>query len=221
VKPELEKTIKAKVGSSENWSLCADDEDPDRQTLMFDYPSSFAPDAAGYIRRVVKIEMGARSDHWPSETKTITPYVAEEFPQGFREPSAEVKVLSAERTFWEKATILHAEFYRPAEKPMPDRFSRHYYDFHALIRKGIGTSAIAQLNLLMQVAQHKDLFFKTAWTCYLKAAKGSLRLAPPEHRLISLRADYARMKQMFFGEPPGFDQIIELLKGWESDFNQR
>ena len=26
---------------------------------MFDYPSSFAPDTAGYIRRVVKIEMGA------------------------------------------------------------------------------------------------------------------------------------------------------------------
>ena len=81
--------------------------------------------------------MGARADHWPSETKTITPYVAEQFPQGFNDPSCEVKVLSAERTFWEKATILHAEFHRPAEKPMPERFSRHYCDFYELIRKGV------------------------------------------------------------------------------------
>lgn len=221
LQPALEKAIKAKVGTSEKWSLRADDEDPDRQTLMFDYPSSFPPDAAGYIRRVVKIEMGARADHWPSETKTITPYVAEEFPQGFREPSAIVKVLSAERTFWEKATILHAEFHRPADKPMPDRFSRHYCDFHELIRKGIGANASAKLDLLARVSQHKSLFFKTSWARYAEAAKGTLRIAPPEHRLKSLRDDYARMQQMFFGEPPGFDKIVALLKQWESDFNQK
>src|ERR1019366_9129792 len=58
------------------------------------------------IRRMVKIEMGARADHWPCETKPVTPYVAEQFPQEFREPDCAVKVLSAERTFWEKATIL-------------------------------------------------------------------------------------------------------------------
>lgn len=221
LQPALEKAIKAKVGTREKWSLREDDEDPDKQTLMFDYPSSFAPDTAGYIRRVVKIEMGARADHWPSETKTITPYVAEEFPQGFREPSAEVKVLSAERTFWEKATILHAEFHRPAEKPMPDRFSRHYCDFHELIRKGVATAAIAKPELLARVAQHKNLFFKTSWARYGEAAKGTLRIVPPEHRLKALRDDYTRMQQMFFGTPPEFDKIIALLNQWESDFNQQ
>mgnify|MGYP000900418241 CR=1 FL=1 len=97
LQPALNQAIKEKVRTNEKWSLRADDEDPDKQTLMFDYPSSFTPDAAGYIRRVVKIEMGARADHWPSESKTITPYIAEEFPQGFRETSAKVKVLSADR----------------------------------------------------------------------------------------------------------------------------
>ena len=29
----------------------------------------------GYIRRAVKIELGARADHWPCETKPVTPYV--------------------------------------------------------------------------------------------------------------------------------------------------
>jgi hypothetical protein len=221
LQPALENAIRSRVRAGETWSLRADDEDPDQQTLLFEYPSSFTPSATGYIRRVVKIEMGARADHWPSETRTITPYVAEQFPQGFREPSCEVKVLSAERTFWEKATILHAEFHRPSEKPMPDRFSRHYCDFYELIRKGVGTSAIAQPELLARVAQHKSLFFRTSWARYDEAVKGTLRVAPSEHRVKALRNDYSRMQQMFFGEPPKFDEIISLLTRWELDFNRK
>ena len=43
----------------------APEEDPDGQTLLFHYPESLAGTAA-YLRPVVKIEMGARSDVEPS-----------------------------------------------------------------------------------------------------------------------------------------------------------
>jgi hypothetical protein len=218
--PALDAAIKTKVRRDEKWSLRSDDEDPDQQTLVFDYPTSFPPDATGYIRRMVKIEMGARADHWPSETKSITPYVAEQFPQGFKAASCALKVLSAERTFWEKATILHAEFHRPADKPMPERFSRHYCDFHELIRKGVAKTATTKPDLLARVAQHKGVFFKTSWARYGEATRGSLHIAPPEHRVKALRDDYAKMQQMFFGEPPEFDQMIALLNQWEREFNQ-
>jgi hypothetical protein len=218
--PALQAAIKSKVRHDETWSLHSDDADPDMQTLLFDYPTSFAPDTAAYIRRAVKIEMGARADHWPSETKTITPYVAEKFPTGFREPNCALKVLSLERTFWEKATILHAEFHRPADKAMPERFSRHYGDFYELIHKGVSKSATIKLDLLARVAQHKSLFFKSSWAKYGEAAKGTLRVVPPEHRLKALREDHQKMQQMFFGEPPEFDKIIALLNQWESEFNQ-
>ena len=219
--PTLEAAIRTKVRPDEKWALRSDTDDPDQQTLLFDYPTSFPADATGYVRRLVKIEMGARADHWPSEIRAITPYVTEQFPKGFKEGSCAVKVLSAERTFWEKATILHAEFHRPAEKAMPERFSRHYCDFSEMVRRGVGASAIAKLNLLARVAQHKSLFFKTSWARYGEAAKGSLRVVPPEHRLKLLREDYARMQQMFFGEPPGFDDMLALLRQWESEFNQQ
>lgn len=219
--PALEAAIKSKVRRDDKWSLRSDDEDPDKQTLLFDYPTSFAPDATGYIRRAVKIEMGARADHWPCEIKTVTPYVAEQFPQGFKEASCAVKVLAADRTFWEKATILHAEFHRPVDKPMPERFSRHYGDFYELIHKGVSKSANAKLELLARVAEHKNLFFKSSWAKYGEATKGTLRIAPPEQRLKALRDDYAKMQQMFFGEQPEFDKIIALLKKWESDFNHK
>ena len=55
--PTLEAAIKTKVGQAEKWSLRLDDEDPDQQTLLFEYPTSFPPDATGYIRRTVKIEI--------------------------------------------------------------------------------------------------------------------------------------------------------------------
>jgi hypothetical protein len=219
--PTLEAAIKSKVSRDDKWSLRSDDEDPDKQTLLFDYPTSFPPDATGYIRRAVKIEMGARADHWPCETKTVTPYVAEQFPKGFQEASYAVKVLAVERTFWEKGTILHAEFHRPADKPMPERFSRHYGDFYELINKGVSKSATAKLELLARVAEHKNLFFKSSWAKYGEATKGTLRIAPPEQRLKALRDDYAKMQQMFFGEQPEFDKIIALLKQWESDFNHK
>ena len=57
----LEAATKSKVRQGEMWSLRLDDDDPDKQTLLFDYPTSFAPDATGHIRRTVKLEMGARA----------------------------------------------------------------------------------------------------------------------------------------------------------------
>lgn len=221
LKPMLERVIGAKVRGDEQWRLLSDTTDPDRQTLLFDYPSVMPAAESDYVRQTVKIEMGARADHWPCETKLVTPYVAEEFPQAFQAPNGEVKVLSAERTFWEKATILHAEFHRPADKAMPERFSRHYCDFYEMVRRGVGTSAVAKLDLLGRVAQHKTLFFKTSWARYNEAAQGSLRVMPPEHRLKALRDDYAKMQQMFFGEPPAFGSILDLLRQWESEFNQQ
>jgi hypothetical protein len=221
LQPALDAAIKSKVRSDETWSLRTDTTDPDGQTLLFDYPSAWPVAGIAYVRQTVKIEMGARADHWPCEAKPITPYVAEEFPQAFRETTCIIKVLSVERTFWEKATILHAEFHRPADKAMPDRFSRHYCDFHELIRKGVAKSATERLELLVRVAQHKSLFFKSSWAKFGEAAKGTLRISPPEQRVSALREDYARMQEMFFGEPPEFQAMMAALKEWETQFNRK
>ena len=221
LKPALEQVIGTKLRKDDTWRLRPDATDPDQQTLLFDYPSAMPTAGAGYVRQMVKIEMGARADHWPCEAKSVTPYVAEELPQAFQESQCAVKVLSAERTFWEKATILHAEFHRPADKAMPERFSRHYCDLFELIRKGFAQAALKELELLARVAEHKALFFKSSWARYAEASKGTLRLAPPEHRQNALREDYRKMQQMFFADPPEFDDVLRVLKDWEIQFNQQ
>lgn len=221
LQPALESAIQVKIGRGEQWSVRQDNDDPDQQTLLFEYPTVFPQETSHYIRRAVKIEMGARSDHWPAESKTVTPFVAEQFPKGFKEPACAVKVLSAERTFWEKATILHSEFNRPAEKAIPQRFSRHYYDLGELIRKGVADEAAKQLELLDRVAKHKLLFFRSSWAKYEEASKGTLHLSPQEHRIPAIREDYAKMKEMFFSEPPAFDEILKTILAWEKQFNRQ
>ena len=219
--PALTRVIQSKTLRAEKWRLRSDESDADGQTLLFEYPQTSQSETAGYLRQAVKIELGARADHWPCEAKSISPYIAEEFPQAFRDSSCLVKVLSAERTFWEKATILHAEYHRPSDKAMPERFSRHYCDFYELIEKGVAKRAETQLELLARVAQHKCLFFKSSWARYGEATRGTLRIVPPEQRLNALREDYRKMQEMFFGTPPEFNAMINALRQWESDFNRK
>ena len=218
--PKLNALIHSKVRSDEKWSLYLDKTDPDGQTLLFEYPATLLPSTNVYIQRAVKIELGARADHWPFETKSIMPYVGELFSAAFAEVNCNVKVLAAERTFWEKATILHAEYHRPSEKSAPQRLSRHYGDFCNFIQKGVSDKAVGQLDLLERVALHKNLFFRSGWAKYSEAKKGSLRIVPPEHRVKVLREDYEKMRDMFFGEPTSFDVIMAVLKQWELEFNR-
>ncbi|MFC1498256.1 nucleotidyl transferase AbiEii/AbiGii toxin family protein [Verrucomicrobiota bacterium] len=134
MKDDIETLFTEIIGKpGESWSVQVYDEDPDRQTLLFNYPSS--EDRLDYIKPYVRIECGCRSDFWPIEKAVITPYLVDHVPQAFENADCGVTVLSAGRTFWEKATILHQEHHRPEDKNLPDRYSRHYYD----LAKTLGT----------------------------------------------------------------------------------
>jgi hypothetical protein len=61
-------------------------------------------------------------------TAPVISFVAEEFPKEFKEPSADITVLDAQRTFWEKVTLLHAENHRPDPSKLKLRMSRHWSD---------------------------------------------------------------------------------------------
>jgi hypothetical protein len=88
-----------------------------------------------------------------------------------------------------------------------------------VIRAGVGTKAEARLDMLERVVEHKSLFFRSSWAKYDEAAKGQLRIAPPEFRIKALRDDYGKMREMFFDEPPVFEEMIAKLRDWEMKFN--
>jgi hypothetical protein len=204
------------------WSLSIDE--TDAQTVNFSYPPGIASGGAlppSYVRPIVRLELGARSDHWPAEEHVIRSYAAEIFPDSFEEPTCRVRTLSAERTFWEKVTILHAESHRPKDKPSGERLSRHYYDVAKLYQNDIGPKALARTDLLEAVVTHKRLFFSSGWANYATAVPGSLRLVPPEERRASLEADYRVMREtMIFGESYSFDELLAVLGEVERVLNQ-
>ena len=125
IKPALEQAVTRRFGTREGWHLEVDPDIADGQCLLFHYPSAFSIGEAGYVRPVVKIELGARSDDWPAESRTITPYVAEVLPQAIPDAAFSVSALAPERTFLEKAMLLHEETFRPADKPRKERMARH------------------------------------------------------------------------------------------------
>lgn len=213
----LRASIAAELGTEQGWDLVVDVNDPDAQTLSFEYPN-LTP-RGGYIHQAVKIEMGARSEHWPVSDHTIQSYAKEALPERVTEAPVQVRVLNAERTFWEKATILHQYAHLPNEKQLPARISRHFYDFHQLLQSGIKAKALTDVALLERVAIHKSIYFASGWANYETARKGSLMLSPLPRLVEELEKDFHLMRQMFFGELPEWQLILKTIKQFEVEFN--
>ena len=156
----------------------------------------------------------------PHDKFAIRSFVAEEFPDLVSEVDVPLLALLAKRTFWEKATILHAEYIRSPKKPLPDRYSRHYYDVALMAKAPLKKEALADLPLLTQVVKHKETFYPSAWSRYDLAHPGSFHLVPVKDRMQAIERDYRNMGAMIFGEPPPLDGIMETLAELEKEINK-
>jgi len=236
--PELHASISAALGTDEGWKLEVDP--TDAQTVLFQYPrlasygryvggampgasalNTFAPNeppqfVPGYIKPVIKLEFGARGDIEPSEVRIVRPYVADQFPDLFDDAETKFSTLAAERTFWEKATILHALYHGVR---MRDRMSRHYYDLHMLTKKGISDVALRMPDLLAQVVRNKSLLFRDPKASYGTAVFGTLKLIPKDDTLAELRRDYVAMTEMLMGEAPAFNAVMASIAEIEKAVN--
>ena len=218
--PQLHAAIATHIDERNEWSLDDDPADKDEQTLLFKYPSAIATELSPYFAASVKIELGARSDHFPVESASVTPYLCGAIPDALSDSAAPVRVLGAKRTFWEKATILHMLHRQPEGKPVAPRMSRHYYDVFQLSNSSILEQAMESIDLLDRVAQHKSVFFKSAWAKYDTARPKTLRLLPRDNIVAELRRDYAAMQPMFFDEPPAFAAILDRIHELEQRINR-
>lgn len=222
VREEFLPPLKNKISTllpnaGENALYYEDDEFTHSPLILFNYPRRAGK--TGSLRPQVKLEFGALYDQRPNGTHKITPLLADVLPNLLNDASCSVTALEAERTFWEKATILHAEFHRPKEKESPPGISRHYYDLYFLSEHAAGKAALPDTALLTRVREHKQAYFRSGWASYETAVPGSFRLAPPSERLPMLDRDYRNMSDMFLTQPPTFKEIIAGLIVIEERFN--
>jgi hypothetical protein len=220
VRDALQTRFRSELGDV-GWSITLDVADRDGQSLLFAYPVGLEPrlyGTVGYIRPFVRLEFGCRGDVWPTEKRTIRAYVAEQFPDLFGWAECSVHVLRPERTFWEKVTLLHAVTH---SGKMPPRLSRHYYDVSRMYRHDVGRQALADPALLEAVVRQKSAFFREAAARYDLAVPGSLKIVPCDEQEQAVRRDYREMEEMFFGEPPGFDDILADIREIEERVNSK
>ena len=84
----------------------------------------------------------------------------------------------------------------------------------------IKNAALANIDLLADVADFKNIFYHCAWARYDLAKSGSLRLYPNKYNLDVLAEDYKNMRNMIFGEYPDWNDILKYLRDLEKEINQ-
>ncbi|HXU29027.1 MAG TPA: nucleotidyl transferase AbiEii/AbiGii toxin family protein [Thermoanaerobaculia bacterium] len=221
VMPRLETRAQALLGGpphNEAWLRYERDPVARSPVIHFEYPTVEAT-GLHYVRREVKLELGSLTDQRPIEQHDIRPWVADILPTIFDDWKCRVTALELPRSFWEKATILHAEYHRPEDQPTPDRYSRHYADMARLLQHPSAASMLGDHGLCARVVQWKDHVFARHWAHYHTAVPGSFRLLPKATRTAALARDYNQMASMYLKPPPTFDAVLGQLAEAEAILN--
>ncbi|MGB5037838.1 MAG: nucleotidyl transferase AbiEii/AbiGii toxin family protein, partial [Blastocatellia bacterium] len=181
--------------------------------------------AGGYVSQAVLLEFGGRSTGEPCNVIPIACDAARWLPE-VAFPTAEPRVMYAERTFWEKATAIHV-FCMKGRFAGTDRYSRHWHDLARLDDAGVVERALADGALASEVAAHKSAFFaekdsKGDRIDYRAAVSGSLRLVPEGQPRVDLAADYELMLDagLLVEDAETFDVLIDRCGSIERRANE-
>ena len=211
--PQLESDFRDML--TEEFHIRIDESDP--QTVLFEYPKAFK---SSYVTQSVRLEIGALAAWTPSEVVHIVPDIQMIYPILFNGDFIEVRTVLPERTFWEKATILHHEANRPKNLRMPKRYARHYYDLICIANSQYKDQLFNTSNLLEKVVQFKQKFYPRKWAKYEEATTETIRLVSDEYRLKEIKEDYQNMEEMFFGEFPSFEELMNSLFKLEKEIHK-
>ena len=210
--PKLNTELRDKLGEGRWIRIDSDDE----MVVNFEYPQLFD---TGYIIPHVRLEIGPLAEWMPSHVTNVVPFAAEYYARLFEQKSTDVLTVDAERTFWEKITILHKIASFPEGKTLPHRYARHLYDVYCLGNSNVKYSAFDRKELLEKDVAFKQKFYYAKSAHYETATLKTVRLIPSEAIMLPLRDDYSAMSNMIYGNFPEFEEIIEYLKRLENEIH--
>ncbi|WP_439259079.1 nucleotidyl transferase AbiEii/AbiGii toxin family protein [Lonepinella sp. BR2930] len=193
--------------------------DESGERVWINYPSIIGV-LNQYIKESILIELGGRNIIDPNEKHIVKPYILED-ELNISLPEAKVIVLSPQRTFWEKATLIHVECHRGV-KQNAERLSCHWYDLVKLYDKGIGKQALFNQELLLDVVNLKSIFFNSSYAHYDDCLDCKFVLAPNDNHFLELEKDYNEMcnsGMIYDDKKYDFYSMMERIKEIESEIN--
>jgi predicted nucleotidyltransferase component of viral defense system len=220
LKDELDNRLKNN-GISDYLLSVAETQDTtkDPQTIEILYNSLFT---SSYIRDKVVIEIGARSLIEPSEDVELRSILADNYPEtDFADTYFSVPTVIPQRTFLEKAFLLHEEFQKPFEKVRIDRMSRHIYDLEKLMDTKFAEDALNDTELYYTIVEHRRIWTAMKEVDYSTHVPARINFIPPANVIDSWKNDYEKMQSnMVYGDSLPFDKLIERIKELNERFRK-
>ena len=131
-----------------------------------------------------------------------------------------VKTAIAEKTFLEKAFLLH-ELFSVNSKVEARRRSRHIYDLHMMMKQGIADKAVPNNELWQTIHHHRSTLTSMNGVDYSVNIRRNIQLIPPKDSLANWRKDYEEMSSaMIYGEKPAFEELFESMNWLELLFKK-
>lgn len=194
---------------------------PEPRIIYVKYASQFS-DKIDYILPVVKIEAGARSLLEPTLNVAIKSLVDVALPSITTSLiDVEVRTAVAEKTFLEKCFLLHELFSRGVAVSA-NRRSRHLYDLHMMMRKGIDKRAVSDDELWNTIHHHRSTLTSISGVDYTPDIRSRIVLTPPAECVEDWKSDYQAMQgSMIYNNPPSFEELLQSMAELEMAFKKQ
>lgn len=191
---------------------------PEPRVIHIRYQSLFDEDLP-YLHSEVKLEVGARSLLEPTATAVVTSVIEDVLPVSTTIERVMIPTALAEKTFLEKAFLLHELFSSQTSKEAY-RKSRHLYDLAQMMSTNIAARAIADDDLWNTIHHHRELFTSMRGVDYTPDIRKRIRLLPPDDVIDDWRSDYKDMQSsMIYGEKPTFEELMRKMAELENTFH--
>lgn len=194
---------------------------PEPRIIYVKYASLFS-DKIDYIFPVVKIEAGARSLLEPTLNVAIKSLVDVALPSITTSlVDVEVRTAVAEKTFLEKCFLLH-ELFSKGVAVSANRRSRHLYDLHMMMRKGIDKRAVSDDELWNTIHHHRSTLTSISGVDYTPDIRSRIVLTPPAECVEDWKSDYQAMQgSMIYNNPPSFEELLQSMAELEMAFKNQ
>ena len=191
---------------------------PEPRVIHVSYKSLFDDDLP-YLRSEVKLEVGARSLLEPYVEAAVKSIVEEELPVSTTVGPVTIPTALAEKTFLEKAFLLHELFSSQTTREANHK-SRHLYDLAQMMATDIAERAIADDELWNAIHHHRELFTGMNGVDYTPDIRKRICLLPPDDVIDNWCKDYGDMQaSMIYGEKPAFDELMAKMRELEGLFH--
>lgn len=195
---------------------------PEPRHIYIHY-QSVLPNFIDYVRPMIVLEVGARSLMEPTVELHVKTIIAETLPQ-ISTDVVQVSVTTAapQKTFLEKAFLLHELFSVDHETLPAHRRSRHLYDLYRMMDKDFALAAIQDDALWESIRHHRELFTSIVGVDYNGDIRNRICLVPPEKYRDDWQKDYQNMcDSMIYGLRPTFAELMESMEELERRFKNR